>query len=112
MARYIQIENASPEDKSKIKQDLKFRTNTFTWKVAFNIELNPQTVSSETVSVTTKSQTPFNTKIKYNASERCIEIEPLEAYSENESYILHVSTKVQSKSGKYLTRPIRVQFKI
>lgn len=112
MARYIKIENASAADKSKIKQDLKYRTGKFIWKVAFNIDLDSQSVNNENVKVTTKSGIPVNTKIRFNSLQKCIEIEPLEAYSENESYILHVSTKVQSKSGKHLANELNVQFKI
>lgn len=112
MARYIQIENASPEDKSKIKQDLKFRTSKFIWKVAFNTDLNPESVSNSTVTVMNMNKVPIKTNIKYNPFNKCIEIEPLESYAENESYILIVSNKVQSKTGKYLKKPIQVQFKI
>ena len=112
MAQYITIENVSPEDKSKVKQDLKFRTSKFIWKVAFNIDLNPESVSNKTVSVITMNRTPVKTNIKYNSFTKCIEIEPLEAYAENESYILVVSNKVQSKTGKFLKKTTHVQFKI
>lgn len=112
MARYIKIENVTPEDKNKIKQDLTFRTGKFTWKVAFNIELNPESVSNATVSVLNMNKLAVKTNITYNVVSKCIEIEPLEPYAENESYILIVSDKVQSKTGKYLKRQMQVQFKI
>ena len=112
MAQYIKIENVSTDDKNKVRQDLKFRTSKFIWKVAFNIELDPKSVSNTTVSVTTSSQTPVKTNITYNPAGKCIEIEPLERYEEDESYFLIVSNKVQSKSGKYLKKNIIVQFKI
>lgn len=112
MAKYIQIEDVSPNEKSKVKQDLKFRTNKFIWKVAFNIDLDPKSVSTDTVKVTTSGMTPIKTNIRYNPVQKCIEIEPLEAYAENESYILHISEKVQSKSGKNLKAATKVQFKI
>lgn len=112
MPKYIQIEDVSPSEKNKVKQDLKFRTNKFIWKVAFNIELDPKSVSSATVKVTNSEMTPIKTNIRYNPLQKCIEIEPLEAYAENESYILHISEKVQSKSGKHLKSATQVQFKI
>ena len=112
MARYIKIENVLPEDKNKIKQDLKFRTSKFIWKVAFNVELNPESVSNSTVSVMNMNKIPIKTNISYNLNSKCIEIEPLEPYADNESYILIVSNKVQSKTGKYLKRAMQVQFKI
>ncbi len=112
MAQYITIENVSAESKNKVKQDLKFRTAKFIWKVAFNIDLNPESVNNTTVSVMNMNRTQVNTNIKYNPTTKCIEIEPLEAYAENESYILVVSNKVQSKSGKFLKKQMIVQFKI
>ncbi len=112
MAQYIKIESVSAVDKNKVKQDLKFRTGKFTWKVGFNIELNPASVSNSTVTVTNMNRTPIKTNITYNPSTKCIEIEPLEPYADNESYILIVSTKVQSKTGKYLKKTTHVQFKI
>ncbi len=112
MAQYITIENVSAEDKNKVKQDLKYRTAKFIWKVAFNIDLDPESVNNTTVSVMTMNRTQVNTYIKYNPATKCIEIEPLEAYAENESYILVVSNKVLSKSGKFLKKQMVVQFKI
>lgn len=112
MAHYIKIEKVSPEDKNKVKQDLKFRTSKFVWKIAFNIELNPESVNNTTVSVLTLDRIPLKTNIKYNPSTKCIEIEPLESYAENQSYILIVSNKVQSKTGKFLKKAMHVQFKI
>ncbi len=41
-----------------------------------------------------------------------IEIEPLEPYAQNESYILNITTNVASAGGKRLREPLQVQFKI
>ena len=41
-----------------------------------------------------------------------IEIEPLEPYAQNESYILNITTNVASAGGKHLREPLQVQFKI
>ena len=36
----------------------------------------------------------------------------MEAYAQNESYILNITTNVKSLNGKPLKKPIQVQFKI
>ncbi len=41
-----------------------------------------------------------------------IEIEPLEPYAQNESYVLNITTNVASLNGKHLAEPLQVQFKI
>ena len=49
---------------------------------------------------------------RIDSLENEIEIEPMEAYAQNESYILNITTNVKSLNGKPLKKPIQVQFKI
>ena len=44
--------------------------------------------------------------------ENYIEIEPLEAYAKDSTYILHVSRNVRSRGGQNLKNDIRVKFKV
>ena len=109
---YIEIESVSSGFEKKIKQSLKFKTGNFIWKVKFNVPLNPQTVNNINLYVTTLSQTPLKTAIRYDTINNQIEIEPLEPYAQNESYILNITTKVKSKGGKALKSPVKIQFKL
>lgn len=109
---YLNIESITGGVDSKVKQDLKFRTGKFVWRVKFNTALDPQTVNNINLYVTTLGQTPLKTAIRYDTLNNMIEIEPLESYTQNESYVLNITTKVKSKGGKTLKTPIQIQFKL
>ncbi|BBF44662.1 putative cell wall hydrolase [Lachnospiraceae bacterium KM106-2] len=110
ITKYLNIENTTEGFEKLVNEDLKFRTGKFVWRVKFNTALNPKSVNNNNVYVTTANQAPLNTNVSYNSQRQLIEIEPLEPYSENESYILHVTTRVQSKGGKYLKKEVSLQF--
>lgn len=112
MSNYVDIEAATEGIQDKISQSLKFRTGKFVWRVKFNIPLDPRTVNNVNLFVTTLGQSPLRTNIFYDTLNNTIEIEPLEAYAQQESYILNITTAVKSKGGQRLKNPIRIQFKI
>jgi hypothetical protein len=109
---YVEIESVSGEAPQKVKQNLKFKTGNFIWKVKFNTALDPKSVNNVNLYVTSLNLAPLKTSINYDVLNNTIEIEPLEPYAQNESYILNVTTKVKSKNGKNLKNPIQIQFKI
>lgn len=109
---YLNIESVSDNVKDKIKQTLKFRTGNFVWRVKFSAPLSAATVNNNNLYVTSLNNTPLKTFIRYNTVDDYIEIEPLEAYSANESYILTITTNVKSESGKRLKKEVKLQFKI
>ena len=78
MANYLDIKSVTGGDDRLVKQDLKFRTGKFIWKVIFNIELNPATVNNQNLQVYNSDNKPIDTKISYNSSTKTIEIEPKE----------------------------------
>lgn len=112
MANYVSIEAVSGGVENKVKQNLKFKTGKFVWRVKFNVPLDPQTVNNINLYVTTLNQAPLKTAIRYDTLDNVIEIEPLEAYAQNESYLLNITTKVRSKGGQSLKQPIQIQFKL
>ncbi len=109
---YITIESIEGSGKNRVKQDLKFKTGNFVWKIKFTAPLNPSTVNNQNLYVTSMNQVPLQTNIRYDSINHCIEIEPLAAYNKNESYLLHVTTKVKSKQGQSLPNDITIQFKV
>lgn len=111
-SNYLSIESVTPGDESKVRQTMKFRTGKFVWRVQFNTPLNPKTVNNVNLYVTDSKQQPLSTKISYNSEESVIEVEPIEPYATDESYFLNITTKVQSKGGQTLKKPIQVQFKL
>lgn len=112
MAKYIEIESAPAGFEDKIRDDLKFKAGKFVWRIQFNTPLDSKTVNNMNLYVTTTGQTPLKTSIRYDAFHNYIEVEPLEAYTQNESYILNITTNVKSAGGKRLKSPIRVQFRV
>ena len=112
MPKYLEFESMTEGMETKVRQDLKFKTGNFLWKIKFNVPLDPKTVNSVNLYVTTLNMTPLNTAIRYNSIENEIEIEPKEPYAQNESYILNITTNVKSLNGKPLKEPVQVQFKI
>lgn len=109
---YLNIESVSGEVEKKVKQSLKFRTGDFVWRVKFSAPLNPSTVNNRNLYVTTMNKTPLKTHIRYDSINQYIEIEPLEPYTENQSYILTVTKNVKSQGGKNLKNEVQLQFKI
>lgn len=109
---YITIENVVGSVKNKVKQNLKFKTGNFVWKIKFTAPLNPATVNNRNLYVTSLNQVPLKTNIRYDSVDNCIEIEPLDPYEKNESYLLHVTTNVKSKQGQSLPNDITIQFKV
>lgn len=109
---FITIEGVTGDAKDKVKQSLRFRTGKFVWRIKFTAPLNPKTVNNQNLYVTHLNQTPLKTKITYNTVDNYIEVEPLEAYGKEESYLLHVSRNVMSKGGQKLSNNITIQFKV
>lgn len=110
--KIIDIESVSQQVQDKVKQTLAFRTGKFVWRVKFNIPLDPATINNKNLYVTNLNLVPLKTYIRYDTLNKYIEIEPLEPYAENISYILNITKNVKSKGGKSLKSSIQVQFKI
>lgn len=109
---FLNIEEVTPGMESKVKQNMRFKTGNFIWKVKFNTPLDPKTVNNMNLYVTTLNQSPLKTAIRYDSINNTIEIEPLEPYAQNESYYINITNKVRSKGGKYLKSAIKIKFKI
>jgi hypothetical protein len=109
---FITIESVDGNIKNRIKQEMKFKTNKFIWRIKFTAPLNPSTVNNRNLYVTSSKQTPLQTNIRYDSVNNYIEIEPLDPYEKNESYLLHVTTNVKSKKGQSLANEITIQFKV
>lgn len=112
MPNFITIESVVGSVNNKIKQNLKFKTGSFVWRIKFTAPLNPATVNNRNLYVTSLNQVPLNTNIRYDTVDNCIEIEPLSPYEKNESYLLHVTKNVKSKHGQSLPNEITIQFKV
>jgi len=111
-SNFIIIESVEGSVKTRVKQNLKFKTGKFVWRIKFTAPLNPATVNNRNLYVTSMNQVPLQSNIRYDTVSNCIEIEPLAPYTKNESYLLHVTTNVKSKRGQKLPNDITIQFKV
>lgn len=112
MPNYIDIQSVSDGYERLVKQDLKFKTGNFIWKVQFNIPLNPATVNSNNLTVSDLNGSPLSTKIYYDSVTNTIEIEPVEPYAQGQPYNLHITKNVESRGGQKLKEEIDLQFKL
>ncbi|MFU0827777.1 MAG: Big-5 domain-containing protein [Lachnoclostridium sp.] len=112
ISNYINIESVSEGFEDKVKQTLKFRTGNFVWRIKFNAPLNPATINNRNLYVTSENQVPLKTYITYDSVNKYIEIQPVEPYTKNETYILTITRNVKSKGGQSLKKDIQVKFKV
>lgn len=108
----IEIDEVHPHLTNKVKQDLRFKTGNFVWRVKFNIPLDPKTVNKETMYVTDSQNHRLNTYIRYDRENEQIEVEPLEPYATSEQYSLVITTNVKSRGGQSLPEPVSIKFKL
>lgn len=109
---FISFESIPDGMEGKVKQNLKFKTGKFVWRVKFTAPLDPATINNMNLYVTDTSEVPLKTAIHYNADTNEIEIEPLESYAKDSSYVLHISKRVRSVGGQNLKSDITLQFKV
>ena len=108
----LEIEDIPPQLTNKVKQNLKFKTGNFIWKVQFNIPLDPKTVNNDTMYVINSQNQKLRAYIKYDMEKQVIEVEPMEAYATNEYYSLVITTNVKSRGGQSLPDPVSIRFKL
>lgn len=109
---YLEIDRKNTDSNVFIHENIRYETTRFTWKVKFNTALDPRTVNSTNMYVTTLNQSPVHTNIIYNSVDNMIEITPTGEYNPNEPYILNITKNVKSVSGKHLKHAVQIQFKI
>ncbi|MBE6013416.1 MAG: tetratricopeptide repeat protein [Lachnospiraceae bacterium] len=112
MNEKIRLATTDPLLKDKIKVDLEGELKTIYWYIKFNIPLDENTVSEETMRVTDTKGYIMKTNIKYYEDRNTIIVSPFDSYMENVYYVLSISKKVKSKSGKNLKRDTHILFKL
>lgn len=109
---FIELQSVSAELENLVRQDLKFKTGNFIWRIRFNIPLDPVSVNNQTMYVASSAQVPLQTSIRYNSVSNEVEVEPLEPYSKDSVYFLTITKNVKAQNGKYLNKDMQVQFKV
>ncbi len=113
MAReFLDIDDVPTDLSSKVKQDLKFKTGRFVWRVKFNTPLDPSSINKDTMYITDMNNVRRPAFISYDPTKNQIEVEPINAYAEDVYYHLHITTRVRSIGGQSLKQPVKLKFKL
>lgn len=110
--RKIKLDSSQKDVNKKFKNEIEDTQDKIYWYIKFSLPLNEESVSKKTMNVTDTKGYILKTKIIYNKALELIVIETLEAYKEEEYYILHISKDVKSESLKNLKKDIHILFKI
>ena len=108
----IKLDASQRDINKKFKNDIKNTEQKIYWYIKFSLPLNEDSVSKKTMKVTDTKGYIFRTDIIYNKSLELIVIEALEAYKEDEYYLLHISKKVKAENLKNLKKDVHILFKI
>ena len=108
----IRLATNIPGLKNKIYTNIADGKDSVFWYIQFNIPLDAETVSERTMKITDTSGYIMRTDISYMEGKNIIVISPLDSYEENVYYLLNVSKKVKSSSGKKMKTHIYILFKL
>ena len=111
-AQYLEIDEVPESLKRSVHQNLAYKTGDFICKLRFTTPMNPSTVNSTNIYLTSEFGEMVKTNIRYDIANNTIEVSPAEAYTEGISYYLNITTKVQSKGGQKLKAPVKLRFKL
>ena len=108
----IRLATNIPGLKDKIYTNILDGKDSVYWYIQFNVPLDKNTVSEKTMEITDTSGYIMRTDISYMEDKNIIVISPLDSYEENVYYLLYISKKVKSSSGKKMKNKIHILFKL
>ena len=108
----IRLTASEPALAGKFKIDIDDPTQTVSWYIRFNLELDEESVNRKTMRVAETNGYILDTEISYSARDKAIRLEPRELYAQNAFYILYISGKVKSAKGTPLRKKIHILFKL
>ncbi len=108
----IKLDASQRDLNDKFKNDIEDTEEKIYWYIKFSLPLDETSVSKKTMKVTDTKGYILKTDIIYNKSVELIVIETLEAYKEEEYYILHISRDVKAENLKNLKKDVHILFKI
>jgi hypothetical protein len=97
-----------------LKKDKLYRVQSNkTWKVNFNQEINPNSLTSTSVLLMDISGQTMKCEYKLSSDRKSLEILPPEqGYNLNSNYTLVLKNNISSKYGRYLTKEQNIDFYI
>ena len=108
----IRVRTNIPGLENKVRTNIAGPSDAIYWYIRFNIPLDESTVNGKTMNVTDTEGYIMRTDISFNRKTNMIAVSPLDTYEENRFYLLNISKKVCSASGKKLRSAIHIMFKL
>lgn len=108
----LKVDSSGEKINDKVHNEIKDTNIKIYWYIKFSLPLNEGSVSQKTMTVTRINGDIFITDIIYNKTLELIVIDALEAYKEDEYYILHISKKLCSEDFITLKNDVHILFKI
>lgn len=108
----IKVKSSIPSLQNKIQTKIDKDSDSVYWYIRFNVPLDKSTVSHKTMGVTDTDGYIMRTEIDYMNEKNTIVIMPLDTYEQDIFYLLNISRKVKSASGKKMRSQIHILFKL
>ncbi len=108
----IRMQSSDPNLNSKIRAKVLDPDSPIYWYIKFNLQLDPESISSSTMYVTDLGGYILNTYIDYDQEKNLISITPLNSYEQEYYYVLNITTGVRSSKGTALKKQINILFKL
>ncbi len=108
----IRMQSSDPSLNSKIRAKVLDPDSPIYWYIKFNLQLDPESISSNTMYVTDLGGYVLNTYIEYDQEKNLISITPLNSYEQEYYYVLNITTGVRSSKGTALKKQINILFKL
>lgn len=108
----LKADASQRELNSKIKNLITEVDGEIYWYIRFNISLDEGSISQRSMKVTDVDGNIIKSEIIYNKDLELIIINPLQKFSKDEYYILHITKKVKSHDKQNLKKNVHILFKI
>jgi hypothetical protein len=102
-----------PALRGKLRMELNEPTEgVIYWYIKFNIALDPDSVSKDTMYITETNGYILDASITYDSDRNVIVINPLDPFAEDEFYVLTITRQVKSSKGVNMKKIVNILFKI
>jgi hypothetical protein len=102
-----------PALRGKLRMDVDEPTDgVIYWYIKFNIALEPESVSKETMNIMETNGYILDAIISYDSERNVIVICPIDTYAEDIFYILTITKQVRSAKGVNMKKEVHILFKI
>ena len=96
----------------KIQINIKDKTDIIYWYIKFNNQLDPASITKDSMTITDTHGYIMKTYIYYKKESNIIVISPIDSYKDRTNYLLNISEDVRSAKGNKLEKKVHILFKL